>query len=1025
MSHRLYLAPVALGVVLLAGPRLYAASDAGISPSEGPTSGAVRQIRDLLAGHLDTSVDSRTLFDVAPDNDAAVRVEAARLRAVVGLFDPSHVRSGDSGLSDAGSGVPDAAPIVDRSRPDPLLLAQRIALDRARLSFYELPQSVRARLLDDHEKRRQKDTTTRAQVEIGEADQRARQAEADKAQALEEAKHARSEAERLVVEERARLLGLAAAQAGLESDMARARQALLQRAEHTLSFRRRAREMIDDPRSKPTAADALYQELRAWLRSSRNELSEALLATEAKVPSPGEDRLTDLSVEVDRRAVDDARRKLSERAVALEAAGRALRQELTRQLHDEVLVLNADRLALLPRLSEERRAAITGFDAAGMDQAAAEFRQITLVLRYHARTLARWLVGKETRGASRGETAVAGGLVALKWLVATGLFLWWRRRAAPLLTQWRERVDKGMNSSSSPLAQSRLSWLLGVLLCVRRPLEWLVFAYTLAWLLPAAVGGMLEVELTVALVTWTLGGMLAVVTIDAIAAAGEVESVDATHEAGVGLRLRSLRLVGRTVVAFGLILSLSESLVGRGTIHSWVLSTCWLASLPVFLVIIRWWRGAIFERAAHVRKQTAFDQWVVANREGWTSFPAAIAAGVRLFVQGAMRVTRAWLGRFDFARRIHAYLFRRELDKLAQGSMAGTFSPLPEAQFQALSPEIPSATIVASGTDGEVGAIIERINRTGGGVFAVVGERGTGKTTVLGRVRAARNDVVVVDCSGGDPEALGRVLARELGIEEDAGFERAAATIDATERDAGLLMDNAHRLIRPVMGGLAAFDSLLDLARRHSARCTWVFAIDSAIWRFFERSRGARPVFDEVVRLAPWSEENIVALLTSRCLQAGVEPSFRLLVDRLPADADDIDRTEAEARAAKSYYRLLWDFAAGNPGVALHTWRRSLRLDADGRACVKVFQASGIRELEELPDAAVFVLRAVVQLAPARPEEIAQATMVAPAEIDDALRYGLARGYFERIDGGFRVTWDWFRMITRFLQRRHLLASDR
>ena len=49
--------------------------------------------------------------------------------------------------------------------------------------------------------------------------------------------------------------------------------------------------------------------------------------------------------------------------------------------------------------------------------------------------------------------------------------------------------------------------------------------------------------------------------------------------------------------------------------------------------------------------------------------------------------------------------------------------------------------------------------------------------------------------------------------------------------------------------------------------------------------------------------------------------------------------------------------------------------------------------------------------------------MIRLADVADALRYAASRGYIEERDGGYRVTWTWFRAITLFLQRKHLLAT--
>jgi hypothetical protein len=109
-------------------------------------------------------------------------------------------------------------------------------------------------------------------------------------------------------------------------------------------------------------------------------------------------------------------------------------------------------------------------------------------------------------------------------------------------------------------------------------------------------------------------------------------------------------------------------------------------------------------------------------------------------------------------------------------------------------------------------------------------------------------------------------------------------------------------------------------------------------------------------------------------------------------------------------------------GVALHLWRSSLGLDAEGDVRVRIFRSPDSKDLEQLPDAAVFVLRAVLQLAPAQPALIEESTMLRSSQVAEVLRYALARGYLDREGEKYTVAWTWFREITRFLQRRHLLV---
>jgi len=372
-----------------------------------------------------------------------------------------------------------------------------------------------------------------------------------------------------------------------------------------------------------------------------------------------------------------------------------------------------------------------------------------------------------------------------------------------------------------------------------------------------------------------------------------------------------------------------------------------------------------------------------------------------------------------------AYLFRREMSRRGAEAPDLGLAPLDEVRRRALGPDHASEQLVRSAIDAEADALLERIARPGGGVFAVVGERGLGKSTLLSRIRAIREDRTIVASSVTSLDQLRTLLIAKLGLPSDASDEEIARILEDPENEHVLLVDDAQRLIRPTMGGLEEFDRILELSRRYSRHCVWVFALDQVVWRFFELARGARPVFDDVLLLRRWPEEAIGRLLRTRSKEAGLLPSFDRVMERLPETADELDVEQARAATEAAYYRMIWDHAEGNPGVALHAWSDCLGANEAGECEVKVFRPAEIRELECLPDSAVFVLRAVVRLEEASATEIAQATMIPVAKVEDALRYGRAHGFFERVGDRHRLSWAWFRTVTRFLQRRYLLQPER
>ena len=993
---------VALAILSVAGP---AASDAGsaaptdrtdASSPRAPPDPRAAQVRALVAGTLDVGVAPQALFDVALDDEAAIPVEAARVRAFLQAADEAtrpptpatRTRRPAANGSDAGS-LRDAIAALD-----PAVLAQRVELDRARLEFYELGAERRAELL-------RADAARKAAAEPRETDEerRAREAEAERSRALEAARAARSEAERVVAEERARLIALETAVRGRRDEFQRARDDIAVRRDAVLGWQRRAR---DAKAAGSSEADATYDALRRALRTARDDLSLALDALNddaSTIPALGPNPLADIPPDVPAEAAR-ARRSAVERAIGdAHADERALREERASALLEEINALNRERLALLPALSAAKRDAITGFTPAGWDQARSEARHLSLIIRYHEHATLAWIRTVRSGGAG-GLSPWRAVAVLLPSVLVIGTFFWGRRRTQALLRWADSRLaadDRAERRSSPSLARRGVR----LLLKAHRSVEWTLLFLVLAWLLPAGAKSLLEVQILSSMITWTLAGSLAVNLVNGVAA-GSAGSVLPLEESEPGeLRLRSLRLVGRTVIVFALILVVSTRLVGQGTIYRWVFSTCWFAALPVFLLLVKWWRRTVFERLERIRKRTSLQSWIMANRSGWKSFGAAMVGAVLLFTTGAIKLVRSWLSGFELARRVHAYLFKREIERI--GEARAELAPLAGAPFEKLDPEMPFGRWLPCPADAVREALSRRARTRRGALVVVVAPRGMGKSSLL---QAAAQEA---------PGCKSLVCRAETHVDELSTALEGEPPL--------LLIDDAQTLIEPRIGGLAKFDETVAFARAHCDETTWVFSIDAAMWPLLKRARDARPLFDETYVLAPWDEGQLGALLSDRCAAAGIAPRYDGLLDRLPPGADEIDRQDALRAKRIGYERMLWDHVGGNPGLALEAWRASLGRDDAGDVHVRPLQIPDVTKLERLPDASLFVLRAVLQLAPTSVESLARAARLRPEEVLQDLRFGKAQGFYQEENGTVRVAWPWLRAVSRHLERRQLLVS--
>jgi hypothetical protein len=1002
-----------------------------------------RRLRALVDDELEVAIDPAALFDVDLDDERAIAVEAERLRRIVawaegeGAVDAGVVDAGavDAGIVDAGivdAGAVDAGagadrPPADYGALDGELLEARLAVDRARLSFYELPEMRRDELFARHAKRQKAGGTER---QLSEAEQQRQSAAEERDKALRDAAEARSEAERAVAEERARLLGIKERQAALAGALIERRQLRKELLQRLVDVRLKADKVLDAPIiTRPPAAeiDALYDEVALRIDEARERVLAAVaaLSEEPDLPRVGEERLGELAVEVDRKEVDRLRAELFQEERELLERYDEQRWDRALELKQVLEELDGRRLQLMPLLTGDKRSRLTGFGPEGLGQAKDEIAHVAVIFRYHLR-FTRRVVGQIREEGADTDSAIVATVTALKWVLPVGLFLWWRRRAERVLARGMELAEEArIKAQGRASPKSLVERVIGILRRVRSALEWLLLVWAVVALLPHSAEGLLEVQLLSTALFWLFGGRLVVLFIDALFS----ESVRGrrTRRLTAHLRLRSFRLIGRVIVVFGMILALTQDLVGKGTIYSWVFSTCWLSAVPIAVVIVRWWREVIFDRIGGLRRKGRLLAWVESTQGGLGSIVAAVVGGGYLLGHGVVRFLRTYVTGFDVTKRLLAYWFRRHVEKQAERKKGdGQDEELLECEaFDALSPERRPKSFVPSVADAQIKEVISIIHERGGAVYALVGERGSGKTTLLQRIARRTPDTALVSCAARGMDDFREKLVETLGVDAGSDFDAMRDLLNKRRGDNALLVDDAHHLLRPVVDGLEGIDALLALARASSLSCTWVFSFDSVLWQLFRRAREVRPLFDDIIELRPWSEEGIVRLLEKRSSEAAVIPEFGNLVTELPDDADDFEREEALERARAGYYRLIWDYSQGNPAVALHFWRMSLRRDAQGRHLVRLFEPPRTGDLERLPDSTVFVLRAVVQFGRPTLGDIVDATMLGAEEVESALRYAVHRDYLETEDERYHVRWTWFRTITRFLVRRHLLTGPR
>jgi len=678
------------------------------------------------------------------------------------------------------------------------------------------------------------------------------------------------------------------------------------------------------------------------------------------------------------------------------------------RLHDTVNQLYRIRVDLMPQISSDLLQRVTGTGLTGMRELRAELAHLVLYSRVQV-TLSPNAISEWVERFRSAPLPVIERLALLIFVVIA--FRQWRRWAPGFLRSFRNSLANARPRRRYKLRVARLVWYFDQ---VRKPLEWISFSAAAFRLVEYREFEILEQTLS-SIAQWVLLAWLTISVINAIAIRGGAGLSGETAD----LRMRSLRLIAAWIVLLGLGLDLTETYLGQATTYAFVWLQFKLLAIPLLLVLIAMWRTEIFLQLANERQ---IPQWIdraIRHRRGLKSFASSAVGGAYLIVirlQGQFFRATSTL---DWGRRFQATLYQRDLTRKAARRNLPEGKPIGEAlKAHLLRGDGESLPNVYAN---ETNLMLSMANDSNAGMVVIVGERGGGKTMFLQSLAAKFEDgVVMLDCLFGGFDEFHLALANVLGLSQ---ADPTPADFQNRAQESGvriIAIDNLHRLSRPHKGGFHDMNRIAAFVRQLDLQVLWVPTIDSAAWGYIRRSRINRiPLLDEV-HLSPWTEDQIGNLIDLRCREAGIAPDYGELMLPQQMETADFETTSEYNRAG--FLRLVWHAAGGNPAVALRLWADSLAVVDDDRIVVRFIEQNKTNELEGLSLAGLLVLRVIAQVDRAAVDDIVESLRFKRSEVGNAISVALRKGWIEKSDDRYRISWNWYRPITTVLTRRNLLS---
>ncbi len=970
----------------------------------------IEELRGLVDGRLPEHVSLDALFEIDLGDEAAVAQRVEVLRERLAAVDAAATTASVAGT----------------------VAALRVERDRQRLAFLSLP-AERRHALAAQERLRDEAQTLATEKQASQAALAATEQARDKA--LAAASRAEDDSARALATEQARLLAHL-------SELASLRQAWAHTNETQLALRN---ELLDryaavDDGSPLNArqADALYAGIRADLRTLRAAASHALNALDgvsAIVPLQNLLSLDDVRYVKHPRALKRVRELRNE--VAREETQSRVRESEGRyadakQMMSALRILQTRRVALVPALSPAYRSEVTGFTREGLNRVLSEVEHVEL--------MARWYPIERTHqahdfAALLGNVVNAGrvGAELIGLILILTAMLVMRQRIRQWLNRGRLWLDGRVQPRSLML---RVDKGMQLLIAVAHELILLLAVYSLFDQLLVSELGTPEFATLRKLAYAYAWYRLALAFIHRIL----LTAISSYRKVNFELNrkiLLSLRLIARLALFVAIYLILAQALLGRGALYGIARN---LALIGAFLVgwrLIRNWRSEVTQAYLTLSPEGRL-AGMVRDSEN-RSFGLLIAAAAFVFI--AVRALWVWLRDvalgFEQTRKALAYLFRRQLERQSRNQLAAPGPELlPEVLQDALTedavaqanlhitnyPDLDEVLALATGLDaGGPGALI-----------AIAGDRGAGKTTWLMHLRDRVGEAVPCRLHAFESRLAGadevcRQLCTILQLTETTDVQELVAQLRQQPAQV-VLLDTGQNLMLRTVGGLAGYELFIRVAQATVDRVLWVVAFAHWPFEYLRRTHPDRDVYDRIIRFDGWSEQQIGELIETRLAAAGFSADYEQLL--LNAQSRAMSRRyrqpapgEAVEGLAERYHRLVWDYADGNPRVALHFFRLSLVWNGGTKVVVRLFPIPTTAALELFEARTLFVLACLAQHENLTAAEAARSLCFPLAECQRALQLLHQHDFLSRGESGrYRITSHWNRAVLRFLQRKKMLA---
>ncbi len=326
-----------------------------------------------------------------------------------------------------------------------------------------------------------------------------------------------------------------------------------------------------------------------------------------------------------------------------------------------------------------------------------------------------------------------------------------------------------------------------------------------------------------------------------------------------------------------------------------------------------------------------------------------------------------------------------------------------------------------------LGQAIEDWRAGHNGLLALIGERGSGRSTLL-QLLSTRLPGGLRQRKASPPGKLGseeELLAflNQVFLLEEESLEALEKVLSEGEGTEVVLLEDTHRLFLRTIEGLEVFNRFLLLMARTHDKVFWLLSCGLYAWLYLDKVLGVGRYVGQVLELKGLPADSLEELLLKRHRLSGIPLVFR--ADEATQRSKSYRRLESDELRQEylrgQFFEKLCQASGGNISVAMLQWLSSLR-NQENRS----FEIDGLTQLDagiaELVDSEeLFAIATTVQHESLTSQELARVFSV-PERSARLLQTGLAnKGILVERQGSCELHFFLYRTFVRALYEKRFL----